>query len=116
MKKSDIEIQNLPKHCNETLILAILADGSKHGYQMALEIERRSGGFFRFNHGTLYPILHKLEKDGMIKGSWKQEEQQRKRKQYSLTGKGEKYAARQLEGWERFFGHLMKIARGEKDE
>ena len=57
------EIQNLTKNCNEALILAILSKEKKHGYQIALELEERSEGLFKFNHGTLYPILHKLEKD-----------------------------------------------------
>ena len=62
-----VEIQNLTKNCNEILILSILHRSKKHGYQLALEIEEKSEGRFKFNHGTLYPILHKLEKEGIIK-------------------------------------------------
>lgn len=102
-----VETQNLTKSCNESLILASLSGGSKHGYQLALEIEERSGGSFKFNHGTLYPILHKLEKDGLIRGAWSSDGSHRKRKSYSLTRKGEHYAREQLTAWrilmDRFF-------------
>jgi PadR family transcriptional regulator PadR len=109
LKNKELEPQSLAKNCNEALILAILADGRKHGYQLALEIEERSGGYFKFNHGTLYPILHKLEKDGMIGGTWKQEGPKRKRKLYSLTRKGERYLDWQTAAWDRFCRHLSDI-------
>ncbi len=64
------ETQNLTKNSNESLILAILYKEHKHGYQIALDIEENSNRQFKFNHGTLYPILHKLEKEGLIKGTW----------------------------------------------
>ena len=51
-----IDVPGLSKNCNETLIMAILFNGKKHGYQLALEIEQKSEGFFKFNHGTLYPM------------------------------------------------------------
>jgi PadR family transcriptional regulator PadR len=110
----DIEPQNLAKNCNEALILSILAGGRKHGYQIAVEIEERSGGFFKFNHGTLYPILHKLEKEGMIEGSWTSEGPKRKRRLYSLTRRGKDYAARQTAAWRTFFEHFFEIMEGAK--
>ena len=109
MKSIDFGIPTLTKHCNEALILAILAHGKKHGYQLALEIEERSEGMFKFNHGTLYPILHKLEKEGRIKGTWKQEGPKRKRKYYMLTAKGRQYVSSQLDAWKDFFEHFFKI-------
>ena len=94
------EIQNLTKHCNEALILAILSLEKKHGYQIALELEGKSNGLFKFNHGTLYPILHKLEKDKLIKGT---------RKYYTLTAKGKKYTEALLYEWEKFSGQFFHI-------
>ena len=114
MKKPNIEISNLAKNCNEALILAILSEKYKHGYQIALEIEERSKGLFKFNHGTLYPILHKLEKDGLIKGFWKDEGTKRKRKYYSITKNGEEYFTGQQAGWQNFFSNFFKIV-GEKN-
>jgi len=107
-----IEISSLTKNCNEILILAVLVDTKKHGYQIALEIEERSHGLFKFNYGTLYPILHKLEKEGFIKGTWKQEGPKRKRKYYNLTAKGKKYAKMQLTGWQKFYKEFFDIVGG----
>ena len=113
--KTTFGIQNLTKNCNESLILAILVKEKKHGYQLALEIEEQSQSQFKFNHGTLYPILHKLEKDGLIKGVWKQEGPKRKRKYYSITAKGKKYLQTQLENWRTFYQHFFEIV-GEIEE
>jgi len=109
MQLNKIDIPNLTKYCNEILILAILFNTKKHGYQLALEIEEKSDGYFKFNYGTLYPILHKLEKEGLIKGTWKQEGPKRQRKYYHLTAKGKKYATSQLVGWQEFFDHFFDI-------
>lgn len=105
----EIEIASLAKNCNEALILAILFNGRKHGYQIALELEEKSNEFFKFNHGTLYPILHKLEQDSLIRGTWKQEGPKRKRKYYTLTGTGKKYVLAQLTGFKEFFNHFFAI-------
>lgn len=108
-----MEIQNLAKSCNETLILATLIPGKKHGYQIALEIDKESEGLFKFNHGTLYPILHKLEKEGLILGSWEKESPKRKRKYYKISTKGRNYYAQQCSEWDKFFKTFFDfIARG----
>jgi len=107
-----LEPQNLAKQCHEALLLAILAEGSKHGYQLALEIEERSDGYFRFNHGTLYPILHKLEQDGLIRGKWKREGPRRKRKLYGLTPRGRDYADSQLASWREFYQKFFDLVGG----
>ena len=109
MKKPRFEIQNLAKSCNEALILAILDEGAGHGYQLALELEERSDGFFRFNHGTLYPILHKLEKDGLIRGSWSEKGPRGKRKSYSLTARGRRRLAERSASWDQFIKHFSEI-------
>ena len=109
MESSTIDISNLSKNLNEILILATLSREKKHGYQIALEIEEKSDGLFKFNHGTLYPILHKLEKEGLIKGNWKDEGSKRQRKYYNITARGKKYAASQLTGWKEFFNQLFDI-------
>jgi DNA-binding PadR family transcriptional regulator len=114
MAKPDVETQTLTKSCNEALILAALGEGPKHGYQLALDIEQRGGGAFRFKHGTLYPILHKLEKEGLIAGAWSQEGPRGKRKRYVLTPKGRRYARRQRESWRDFIGQFLALIGGEE--
>ena len=100
--RAEVGPQNLTPSCNEALILAALRDGPKHGYQLALDVERRSRGVFQFQHGTLYPILHKLEKGGLIRGKWDQQDGGRRRKSYALTASGRRYADRQLASWQQF--------------
>lgn len=81
------ETQNIGKSVNEMLVLSALRTGPKHGYQIALDVESGSGGVFELQHGTLYPILHRLEREGLIRGRWTEGEG-RKRKEYELTGSG----------------------------
>jgi len=114
MSKPEVTAQNLTKSCNEALILVSLADGARHGYQLALDIEQRSDGFFNFKHGTLYPILHKLEKEGLIKGVWSEEGPRGKRKSYALTARGRRFARDQRESWRAFLGHFL-VAIGKEE-
>jgi len=109
MAARKFEIQNLTRECNEALILAVLSRGKRHGYQIALEIDERSSGFFRFNHGTLYPILHKLEKEGLINGAWAGNGPRRKRKYYALTSRGKKHLIGRIESWRGFCNGFFDI-------
>ena len=80
-----------------------------HGYQIATTIGERGDGYFHFKHGTLYPILHRLEKDGLIKGQWSDEGPRGRRKSYALTRKGEGYALRQREAWVEFLERFREV-------
>jgi PadR family transcriptional regulator, regulatory protein PadR len=93
------ETANLDRVLNEILILAILRSAPMHGYQIALEIESRSGGFFGFKHGTLYPILHRLEKEGMIDGDWDEGRSRRRKKSYTLTAAGRRHLGERIDVW-----------------
>lgn len=103
-----IETQSLGRDVNELLVLATLEDGPKHGYQIALDVEEESDGDFELQHGTLYPILHRLEKEGLIRGRW--EEEGRRRKVYVLTDRGRRHlsqeGSRLLEGFRTLAGML----------
>ncbi len=109
MIKPKLDTPALTKYFNECLILSRVLVQKKHGYQIALEIEEQSGGLFKFNHGTLYPILHKLEKDGLIRGTWKMEGPKRKRKYYTITAKGRKYFTSLMSQWKRVFEQFFHI-------
>jgi PadR family transcriptional regulator PadR len=115
-KDRPLEPQNLARSCNEALILACLESGPMHGYQIAIEIQERGRGFFRFNYGTLYPILHQMEKDGLVSGTWSPEtrddgstKRRRKRKQYVLTEKGRRYASDQRSSWRDFIANFLHV-------
>ena len=113
MPRSPLEKQNLTKGCNEALILAALKAGPRHGYQLALDIEEASEGFFKFNHGTLYPILHKLEKEGLIRGAWSDKGPRGRRKAYELTSSGDTLAQEQRAAWREFCARLSAVIHGE---
>ena len=74
-----------------------------------MEIEGKSGGAFRFKHGTLYPILHKLENDGLIRGDWLDEAGRRKRKSYQLTPAGRSRLGEQIVEWSEFFERFFNV-------
>ncbi len=109
MTTYELDPKNLARSSHEALILASLAEGPRHGYQLALEIEERSGGSFRFNHGTLYPILHKLESSGYIDGTWAEPDGKRKRRQYTLTAAGRKHLDQLLDAWAAYFDSFFNV-------
>jgi DNA-binding PadR family transcriptional regulator len=105
-----MDVHNAKKACTETLILRLLAERPMHGYEMAKEVGRRSKGYFEFKHGTLYPILHRLEKAGLIKGSWSTPEAgERPRKAYELTRAGRRYYEESTSAWREFFSALVAL-------
>ncbi len=92
-----------------TIILTVLRDGPLHGYQIAREIERRSQGYFDCKEGTLYPALHKLERDGLLGSEWRPAGEQRRRKYYALTPAGERRLATSVEEWRLFASRLLTL-------
>ena len=90
-----------------TIILTVLRDGPLHGYQIAREIERRSEGYFDCKEGTLYPALHKLEREGLLRGEWRLAGEQRRRKYYALTAAGESHLTSAVEEWRSFATRLL---------
>lgn len=88
-----------------TLALMILktleALGPLHGYGVARRIEETSKQRIKLNYGTLYPALLKLEQEGAIKAEWRQSENNRRAKFYTLTAQGRKQLAREARDWHR---------------
>ena len=86
-----------------TLALMILTTldvlGPLHGYGVARRIEETSKNRIALNYGTLYPALLKLEQEGFIKAEWRQSENNRRAKFYSLTPSGRKQLAREAREW-----------------
>ena len=92
-----------------TIVLTVLRDGPLHGYQLAREIERRSDGYFDCKEGTLYPTLHKLEREGLLRGEWQPAGEQRRRKYYALTVAGEQRLAESVQEWRSFATRLLTM-------
>lgn len=94
----------------EVLILASLEDGQLHGYDIAREIARRSGGLLTFHVASLYPLLYKLEDRHWISGRWVEKAGQRRRRCYRLTAEGRKVLTTQRGRWSAFVQALTKAA------
>src|SRR5689334_3168800 len=85
------------------LILSLLEERDRHGYELAKLIERRSEGTLKFHVASLYPILYRLERRGLIQGRWIEKNGQRRRRFYRLTASGGKTLAAQRRSWSTFF-------------
>jgi DNA-binding PadR family transcriptional regulator len=83
----------------EPLILSLLSRGESYGYAIIQEIKARSGGELQWTDGMLYPVLHRLEHRGLIKSQWKEAENGRKRKYYSLKKDGKRALDKHHEQW-----------------
>jgi transcriptional regulator len=105
-----IEDASARKGSAELLILAAIEDGQLHGYDIAREIARRSGGLLTFHVASLYPLLYKLEDRQWILGRWVEKPGQRRRRCYRLTPEGRRVLARQRNRWEAFVQALTKAA------
>ncbi len=92
----------LKKGSAELLVLSLLEDENRHGYEIAKLIEERSGGRLRFQVSSLYPVLFRMEKRGWIKGTWVEKTGKRRRRFYRLTAKGKEALARQRTTWAEF--------------
>ena len=82
-------------------LAAVLADEPLHGYAVIEALRRRSEGAFELAEGTLYPVLHRLEADGLLASSWS-EAAGRRRRVYRLTRNGRRMLARRREEWSSF--------------
>ena len=83
----------------EPLILSLLCKGESYGYALIQEVKRLSGEEMRWTDGMLYPVLHRMEREGWIESRWGEAENGRKRKYYSLKKDGKKALKEQREQW-----------------
>ncbi|MHC4214268.1 MAG: PadR family transcriptional regulator [Planctomycetota bacterium] len=77
------------------VVLEILSRGKMYGYELSEAIEQRSGEILTLGKGTLYPLLYNLEARKLVKGNWEKSDSGRKRRYYSITGKGKDQLAKQ---------------------
>ena len=103
-------IDEAKKGSAELLILALVEDDGLHGYELARQIEERSGGTLRFTLASLYATLYRLEDRGWIRGRWIEKAGQRRRCHYKLTDAGRKVLAAQREDWRRFLTAVQLVA------
>lgn len=107
---SQIDERERKKGTAELLILAQLEGRPRHGYEIAHLIEQRSGGVVQFQVASLYPVLYRLERRGLIQGRWVEKAGQRRRRYYRLTAAGRKVLAAQRRDWREFMLALQSAA------
>jgi transcriptional regulator len=101
--------RELKKGSAELLVLSLVEDRARHGYEISKLIESRSEGALKFNVASLYPLLYRLEGRGWIQGRWVEKTGQRRRRYYGLTAQGRKVLAAQRLGWVRFAEAMRRI-------
>ncbi len=104
--------RQIRKGSTPVLILSLLAEQPMYGYQLAQELERRSGGYFTMKEGLLYPALHQMERDDLLNSEWRTVAGARRRKYYFITEKGRKALASSADEWTTFTEKLMQVIEG----
>ena len=97
------------------LILSLLSEREMYGYELLREAERRSSSAFHLKEGTLYPALHQMERSGLLKGRWRDNETGRPRKYYRLTAKGRRRAESKRRQWTAIAVAMQAILEGGHD-
>ncbi len=94
---------NLLRGNTDMLLLGLIDEfKTTHGYQIIKEVEKRSNGLFKLKEGTIYPVLRKLESEGLLKGEWKATSSGPERRCYSITQKGREVLCHRRASWENF--------------
>jgi len=100
---------DLRKGSVQVLILSLLAEEPIYGYQLTKELRRRSQGYFEIKEGTLYPALHRLEKEDLVRGEWQVVAEGPSRKYYHLTDLGRQELTRAQGEWTTFADRLLAV-------
>src|SRR5262245_15259331 len=99
MYSSTMLSKELVAASTEPLILSLLSKGESYGYALIQEVKRLSGDKIEWTDGMLYPVLHRMEREGWIESHWGEAENGRKRKYYSLKKDGRKALKEKREQW-----------------
>ena len=105
--------KELLKGTTPIMILKTIELKETYGYEIVQSLYQKSNQTFRLNEGTLYPILHSLEKEGFISSYFKKSEFGRERKYYKITTAGELYLASQIKEWDLFSDTVKRVLTGE---
>jgi transcriptional regulator len=95
----------------DLLLLKILALESLHGWAISIRLRQVSGDVLQVSEGSLYPALHKLEQEGWIKAEWKQTENNRRAKFYSLTKSGRTQLEAESANWNRLSSAIARVVQ-----
>ena len=95
------------------LILSLLGRKEMYGYEIVKTVKEATGGALEWKEGSLYPNLHKLEREGLIVGSWHAEQGQRRRRYYGLTAAGRRVLAGELASWRQLSKAVDQVLKAE---
>ena len=99
----------LKKGSTEMLVLSLIEERPRHGYEIGKLIEQRSGGRLKFALPTLYPTLLRLENRGWIKGRWVEKAGERERCHYRLTPEGRRVLEEQQQTWRAYVAAVNDV-------
>ena len=104
--------QQMKKGVLEMLVLRLLSENEKYGYQLICELKERSDGTFMLKEGTLYPILYRMEEDGLVTNRWSEPKgREVSKKYYRITGEGRAVLTELWELWQSFAGSVGSIMK-----
>lgn len=101
----------LKRGSTEMLILALLENRRRHGYEIGKQIETMSGGRLAFRISSLYPTLARLEKRGLVRGRWVERAGERRKRYYELTDDGRAHLHDQKQEFDSFVDAVATILR-----
>jgi PadR family transcriptional regulator len=105
--------RELKKGSTELMILSLVERRPRHGYEICKLIESRSGGVLRLNVASLYPLLYRLEKRGLLEGRWVEKPGLRRRRFYRLTADGRKRLTDRRVTWQSFVDAMRRVTETE---
>jgi len=105
--------RELLKGNTDSLLLCLISRQPTYGYQIVKELEKRSNGYFQFKEGTLYPALHRLERDDLITGKWQILPNGQQRRYYYITERGQQVLAKKLATWQDFSTAVKAVIQAE---
>lgn len=108
--------KELMKGSTSMLILTLLSREDMYGYQITQKLKLMSDDIFDMKEGTLYPMLHSLEKDGAVESYWFDTDEGRRRKYYKITDEGRKLLTYKQKEWSVFAGAMNSVIGGEYND
>ncbi len=105
------DIDQMRKGTTTLVILNLLVDAAKplHGYEIIRRLEAGSDGTFQFKEGLIYPALHRMEQDGLLKSVWQETDGHRRRKVYAVTQQGRHQLEEELRRWQDFSQRVNRM-------
>ncbi|HEX2340762.1 MAG TPA: helix-turn-helix transcriptional regulator [Vicinamibacterales bacterium] len=103
--------RELKRSSASLLVLGLLDESPRHGYEIGKLIEVRSNGTIRYQMASLYPLLYRLEARGWIEGRWTVKAASRRRRQYRITAEGRRMLTDERTVWQQFVRALDRVVK-----